>query len=69
VPTGCSGGAWTTSLVVTGVVKLSRNRSHAVVTMAAETDITNASGVSDLLTALAGESPEVITADMTATMF
>jgi anti-anti-sigma factor len=42
---------------------------HAVVTMPAEMDITNASGVSDLLAAVAGESPEVITADMTATVF
>jgi phosphoserine phosphatase RsbU/P len=42
---------------------------HAVVTMPTEIDITNAPGVSDLLAAVAGESPEVITADMTATMF
>jgi phosphoserine phosphatase RsbU/P len=42
---------------------------HAVVAMPAEIDITNASGVSDLLAAVAGQSPEVITADMTATMF
>jgi sigma-B regulation protein RsbU (phosphoserine phosphatase) len=42
---------------------------HAVVTMPTEIDITNASGVSDLLTAVAGQSPEVITADLTATTF
>jgi phosphoserine phosphatase RsbU/P len=42
---------------------------HAVVTMPAEVDITNAADVSDLLAAVAGESPEVITADMTATVF
>jgi phosphoserine phosphatase RsbU/P len=42
---------------------------HAVVTMPAEIDITNATGVSDLLAAVVGESPEVITADMTATVF
>jgi phosphoserine phosphatase RsbU/P len=42
---------------------------HAVVTMPAEIDITSASGVSDLLAAVAAESPEVITADMTATTF
>jgi len=42
---------------------------HAVVTMPTEMDITNASGVSDLLAAVAAESPEVITADMTATLF
>jgi anti-sigma B factor antagonist len=37
--------------------------------MPAEVDITNATDVSDLLTAVAGESPEVITADMTVTVF
>jgi sigma-B regulation protein RsbU (phosphoserine phosphatase) len=42
---------------------------HAIVTMPAEIDVTNSSGVSDLLAAVAGESPEVITADMTATTF
>ena len=42
---------------------------HAVVTMPAEIDMTNASDVSDLLAAVAGESPQVITADMTATEF
>jgi hypothetical protein len=35
---------------------------HAVVTMPAEIDITNAAGVSDLLAAVAGQLPEVITA-------
>ena len=42
---------------------------HAIVTMPAEIDATNSSDVSDLLAAVAGESPEVITADMTATTF
>ena len=42
---------------------------HAVVTMPTEMDITNASGVSDLLAAVIGQSPELITADMTATAF
>jgi len=42
---------------------------HAIVTMPAEIDVTNSSDVSDLLAAVAGESPEVITADMTATTF
>jgi phosphoserine phosphatase RsbU/P len=42
---------------------------HAVVTIPAEMDITNASDVSDLLVAVIGQSPEVITADMTATVF
>jgi sigma-B regulation protein RsbU (phosphoserine phosphatase) len=42
---------------------------HAVVTIPAEVDLTNAADVSDLLIAVAGESPEVITADLTATVF
>ena len=42
---------------------------HAIVTMPAEMDPTNSSDVSDLLAAAASQSPEVITADMTATMF
>jgi anti-sigma B factor antagonist len=39
------------------------------VIMPAEIDMTNASDVSDLLAAVAGQSPQVITADMTATEF
>jgi phosphoserine phosphatase RsbU/P len=42
---------------------------HAVVTMPAEMDITNATGISDQLAAVTAQSPEVITADMTATVF
>jgi anti-sigma B factor antagonist len=42
---------------------------HAVVTIPTEIDITNASDVSDVLAAVIGQSPEVITADMTATTF
>ena len=42
---------------------------HAVVTMPTEMDVTNASDISDLLAAVIGQSPEVITADMTATVF
>jgi phosphoserine phosphatase RsbU/P len=42
---------------------------HAVVTMPTEMDITNASDVSDQLAAVIGQSPELITADMTATEF
>jgi anti-anti-sigma regulatory factor len=37
--------------------------------MPAEMDLTNSSGVRDLLAAAASQSPEVITADMTATTF
>ena len=42
---------------------------HAVVAMPTEMDITNAADISDLLAAVAGQSPEVITVDMTATVF
>jgi anti-sigma B factor antagonist len=42
---------------------------HAIVTMPLELDITNSSEVSELLAAVIGQSPEVITADMTATTF
>ena len=42
---------------------------HAIVTMPAEMDPANSSDVSDLLAAAARQSPEAITADMTATMF
>jgi phosphoserine phosphatase RsbU/P len=42
---------------------------HAIVTMPAEMDPANSSDVSDLLAAAASQSPEVITADMTATTF
>jgi phosphoserine phosphatase RsbU/P len=42
---------------------------HAVVTLPAEIDMTNAAGVRELLAAVAAQSPEVITADMTGTEF
>ena len=42
---------------------------HAVVAMPTEMDVTNASDISDLLAAVIGQSPEVTTADMTATVF
>jgi anti-anti-sigma factor len=42
---------------------------HAVVTMPAEIDLTNSSDLSDMLTAVAAQSADVITVDMTATMF
>jgi anti-anti-sigma factor len=42
---------------------------HAIVAMPAELDITNSSEVSELLAAVVAQSPEVITADMTATTF
>jgi phosphoserine phosphatase RsbU/P len=42
---------------------------HAIVTMPAELDTTNSSGVSELLATVAAQAPEVITADLTATTF
>jgi anti-anti-sigma factor len=42
---------------------------HAVVTMPAEIDTTNAADVTELLAAVAEQSPEAITADMTTTEF
>ncbi len=37
--------------------------------MPAEIDVANSSGVDDLLAAVAAQSPDVITADMTGTVF
>ncbi len=42
---------------------------HAVVTMPEEIDVTNTPGLAGLLAAVAAQSPEVITADLTATGF
>jgi anti-anti-sigma factor len=42
---------------------------HAIVTMPAELDVTNTSEAGELLAAVIAQSPEVITADMTATTF
>jgi phosphoserine phosphatase RsbU/P len=42
---------------------------HAVVTMPEEIDVTNAAGLAAALAAVSGQSPEVITADLTATSF
>jgi len=42
---------------------------HAVVTMPEETDVINAPDVAELISAVAAGSPEVITADLTATVF
>jgi anti-anti-sigma factor len=42
---------------------------HAVVTLPAEIDLTNAAGVYRLLAAVAAQSPEVVTADLTGTAF
>ena len=42
---------------------------HVGVTMPAEIDVTNSAGVDSVLTSLAEQGPEVITADMTGTVF
>jgi sigma-B regulation protein RsbU (phosphoserine phosphatase) len=42
---------------------------HAIVTMPGETDVINAADVAELLSAAAAGSPDVITADLTATVF
>jgi anti-anti-sigma factor len=42
---------------------------HAVVTMPGEIDVTNAPGLAALLTTVAGQFPEAITADLTTTVF
>jgi anti-sigma B factor antagonist len=42
---------------------------HAVVTMPAEIDVTNSSSVDSVLSKVAAQQPEVITADMTGTVF
>ena len=42
---------------------------HAVVTMPGEIDVINAPDVAELISAAAARSPEVITVDLTATVF
>ena len=42
---------------------------HVVVTMPAEIDITNSASVDSVLTGVAAQHPDVITADMTSTVF
>ena len=42
---------------------------HVVVTMPAEIDVTNSASVDSVLTGIAAQRPEVITADMTGTVF
>jgi anti-sigma B factor antagonist len=42
---------------------------HAIVTLPAEIDLVNASEAADLLAAVASESPDVITVDMSTTQF
>ncbi len=42
---------------------------HAVVTMPAELDVINSSAIHDLLAAVAVERPDVLTADLSGTIF
>lgn len=42
---------------------------HVVVTMPAEIDVTNSASVDSVLSGVAAQHPEVITADMTGTVF
>ena len=42
---------------------------HAVVTMPEEIDLGNSAEVAEELTAVAGQSPELLTADLTGTVF
>lgn len=42
---------------------------HAVVTMPDEIDLGNSGDVDELLKAVAGQSPELVTADLTGTVF
>ena len=42
---------------------------HAIVTMPEEIDLGNSADVAEQLTAVAGQSPELLTADLTGTVF
>lgn len=48
---------------------VSWNGRHVVVTMPAEIDVTNSASVDTVLTGLVAKRPEIITADMTMTVF
>jgi sigma-B regulation protein RsbU (phosphoserine phosphatase) len=64
-PHGGSGPALTGS----GDPRIQWSGRHAIVTMPGETDVINAPDVAELFSAAAAGSPEVITADLTATVF
>jgi phosphoserine phosphatase RsbU/P len=70
-PSGGSGqGEPPSPLPVTGEDLAVRwSGRHALVTMPEEIDVTNAPGVAAALAAVSGQSPQVITADLTATTF
>jgi anti-sigma B factor antagonist len=50
-------------------LQISWSGRHAVVTMPEEIDLGNASDVGEQLKAVAGQSPELVTADLTGTVF
>ena len=62
---GASGPALTSG----GDPRIRWSGRHAIVTMPGETDVINAQDVAELLSAAAAGSAEVITADLTATVF
>ena len=66
-----AGGHGDSGLVLTGGgdPRIHWSGRHAVVTMPGETDVINAPDVAELISAAAAGSPEVITADLTATVF
>ena len=49
--------------------EVTRSGRHAIVTMPAEIDLINATGLGDQLSAAASRSPDLITIDMSATTF
>ena len=52
-----------------GELSVNWSGRHAVVTMPAELDTANSAEVSDLLSAVTAEEPDMITGDLTRTMF
>jgi sigma-B regulation protein RsbU (phosphoserine phosphatase) len=66
---GASGHGASGQVLAGGDPRIRWSGRHAIVTMPAETDVINAADVAELLSAAAAGSPEVITADLTATLF
>ena len=62
-------GAGSQVLASGGDPRIHWSGRHAIVTMPRETDVINAADVAELISAAAAGSPEVITADLTATVF
>ena len=55
--------------MIESVLELAWMGRHAIVTMPAEIDLINSASVADQLSAVVGKSPEVVTLDMTGTLF